>query len=1016
MALIDYSYIDYLEQSISSIDVVQQLSKDQKVQVNPRQCEYLADKLTETGCFLRAKSDNLISIRDIADIRRKALLQLHFAVKRAEKLVRGCCCKTEPWLEAAVTLSHIKEDIKDILLDLRWWTSMIDIAIASVTWMSSGQKIVLELLRCAEEDYEKLLDNLHSSDNGLDRAASKDEDLLLRKVREVESSFAGAGSTPEQKHDYLLAVHVRSRLQNLEAETVEELNEYDDPKMIGIGGFGAVMNVRWFGRRCALKMLKQKCKTEATSLSEFQHPHIVKFFRYWEAPYDPTPNGTPNASSRDTPRSDNSMPFHVSLQSHILMELLPMDLNQHLVKLRNMVNFTVGARRKPEHTRGSPLPEDVALDVILQMVKAMWHLNSKDVAHRDLKPNNVLVRPVSDDEVPELNYRGYVRAKLADFGLAKTRALSSALSTQPVVGTKVYGAPEVFNQDIISDRRFPRKADVWSLGIMFCEILSGKPPFPAVEDQTMPLGELQGRIKKGLRPRLPENCPDYLKFIIESCWQLNPQDRPNFTDLWRLVRLAQVQNLGLIQKDHDLFAYRTRNGVRSLRPFKKTPADPATDPLIHQGALEGGLSKDSAGSSIWWIMIRWISYNLARRRDLSFQRGPSLKRGFSRASEVSTSRSQPESKPLGYLVNQMGPPNLDISSSKLDVIFFEGNVGTRKDMSCKDTWVQRGKPNVWWPRDWLPKDLGGDIRVLLLEYSISDEGIEGVLDQLQRLLVFSDRWNRKHTWERPIVLVGHSLGCVLIEHLVVALDRRVKSIQTLEDEVEIGRAKVAEAFLTSLAGCFFYAPPWTGLVPSEDLLKYVFGGLNYSRELFSDLCLDSPKLKLLSEDFVRAKRKHMKLTAVIEGHHTRGRTVVPPASMQDFEGTVVDLVDSNHADVCKPTDKQHRAYKEVLKFVGDILENSKAIQHPVDDKQQYLPGDAQQNLSDGKQQYFSDEKQQYLSSGKQQYLSNDKQQYLSTSIKQQHLSKEKQQHLSDGKQQYLSYGKQPAHDMRNHYK
>ena len=120
------------------------------------------------------------------------------------------------------------------------------------------------------------------------------------------------------------------------------------------------------------------------------------------------------------------------------------------------------------------------------------------------------------------------------------------------------------------------------------------------------------------------------------------------------------------------------------------------------------------------------------------------------------------------------------------------------------------------------------------------------------------------------MLVGHSLGCVLIEHLVVALDRRVKSIQTLEDEVEIGRAKVAEAFLTSLAGCFFYAPPWTGLVPSEDLLKYVFGGLNYSRELFSDLCLDSPKLKLLSEDFVRAKRKHMKLTAVIEGHHTRG--------------------------------------------------------------------------------------------------------------------------------------------------
>ena len=86
------------------------------------------------------------------------------------------------------------------------------------------------------------------------------------------------------------------------------------------------------------------------------------------------------------------------------------------------------------------------------------------------------------------------------------------------------------------------------------------------------------------------------------------------------------------------------------------------------------------------------------------------------------------------LVDPLDPSKPNVA--KVDVIFFEGNVGRRKDMSCKDTWVQRGKPNVWWPRDWLPQDLGGDIRVLLLEYSISDDGVEGILDQLQRLLVF----------------------------------------------------------------------------------------------------------------------------------------------------------------------------------------------------------------------------------------------------------------------------------------
>lgn len=611
MAIGDYSYVDYLELSISSIDVVKKLSKDQKVQLNPRQCEYLSAKLTETGCFLRAKSESLISIRNIADIRRKALLQLHFAVKRAEKLVQGCCCNTGSFLDSAVTLSHIKEDIKDILLDLRWWTSMIDIAIALAKWMSSGQKIVLELLELAERDYDRLLKDLHTSDNSLELAARKDEDLLLRKVLDVEASYAGTDRTTEHNHDYLLAVHVRSRLENSELETMEELNVYDDCKMIGQGGFGAVMCVRWFGRRCALKMLKQKCKKEATSLSKFQHPHIVQFFRYWEAPYVPTPQGTPQSTPQGTSRSDNSMQFHVPLQSHILMELLPMDLHQHLQNLRRMVNITARSRRRPEHTRGSPIPEDVALDVMLQMVKAMWHLNCKDVAHRDLKPNNVLVRPVSDDEVPELNYRGYVRAKLADFGLAKTRALSSALSTQPALGTKVYGAPEVFNKDIISDRRYPRKADVWSFGIMFCEILSGKPPFPGVEDRTMTLGELQGRIKGGLRPRLPENCPDYLEFIITSCWQLLPQDRPSFSDLLRLVRLAQIQSLGLIQKDHDLFTYTTRNGVRRLRPLKKSPA-PAPELPVPLESLNEEL-KESSGSSIWWI-IRWIAYKFVRSK------------------------------------------------------------------------------------------------------------------------------------------------------------------------------------------------------------------------------------------------------------------------------------------------------------------------------------------------------------------------------------------------------------------
>jgi pimeloyl-ACP methyl ester carboxylesterase len=214
------------------------------------------------------------------------------------------------------------------------------------------------------------------------------------------------------------------------------------------------------------------------------------------------------------------------------------------------------------------------------------------------------------------------------------------------------------------------------------------------------------------------------------------------------------------------------------------------------------------------------------------------------------------------------------------------------------------------------------MRVLLLEYCISEAGVEGIVDQLQRLLVFSDRWNRGHTWNRPVVLVGHSLGCVLIEQLVVALHKRVEAMGSLNDEMETERARVSEAFLASLAGCFFYAPPWKGLVPSDDLLKDVFGGLSYSKALFADLCLDSPKLKEVSKKFVEARSEHVKLMALIEGFHTRGRTVVPPASMEDFAGPVVPMPDSNHNDACKPTNKEHPAYAKFVEFIRDVL-NSK---------------------------------------------------------------------------------------------
>ena len=89
----------------------------------------------------------------------------------------------------------------------------------------------------------------------------------------------------------------------------------------------------------------------------------------------------------------------------------------------------------------------------------------------------------------------------------------------------------------------------------------------------------------------------------------------------------------------------------------------------------------------------------------------------------------------GYLVNRVWPREKN-AKWNLDVIFFEGNVGGRQGLSCRDTWLQRYVPRVCWPRDWLPEDIKTDIRVLMLEYCISDKGIAGLVNDIKKHLIF----------------------------------------------------------------------------------------------------------------------------------------------------------------------------------------------------------------------------------------------------------------------------------------
>jgi serine/threonine protein kinase len=189
-----------------------------------------------------------------------------------------------------------------------------------------------------------------------------------------------------------------------------------------------------------------------------------------------------------------------------------------------------------------PLSILTALDLMLQVARGLKYLHSRRIVHRDLKSANILVASLT--AAPELEYSSEPRlnAKLADFGLSKTKNSSTRYSRQTLnTGTRKWMAPEVFeiSEDEIDNgsmeppdpRAHPFKADVYSFAIVCSEILTNKEPFPDV-----PLGSLLKHIRDGRRPELPDGCPRRLASLIKRCWDLEPRSRPDFPEICRELR------------------------------------------------------------------------------------------------------------------------------------------------------------------------------------------------------------------------------------------------------------------------------------------------------------------------------------------------------------------------------------------------------------------------------------------------------------------------------------------------
>uniref|UniRef100_A0A8C1ZBU9 non-specific serine/threonine protein kinase n=1 Tax=Cyprinus carpio TaxID=7962 RepID=A0A8C1ZBU9_CYPCA len=218
------------------------------------------------------------------------------------------------------------------------------------------------------------------------------------------------------------------------------------------------------------------------------------------------------------------------------------------------------------HSKGS-LSEDTIRVLLQQLAGAMSVLRSKGIIHRDLKPQNILLSYSTGRRSNPNN----ICIKLADFGFA--RYLQGNTMAATLCGSPMYMAPEV-----IMSQNYDAKADLWSVGTIIYQCLTGKAPFQASTPQE--LRQFYER-NRSLSPSIPRETSSHLRNLLLGLLQRNHGERMDFDEFFHHPFLESSTSM----KKCKIVMYMTCLCL-SPRPLPQTNPTPSP----------GSLLKDSCSS------------------------------------------------------------------------------------------------------------------------------------------------------------------------------------------------------------------------------------------------------------------------------------------------------------------------------------------------------------------------------------------------------------------------------------
>ncbi|KAI0787011.1 kinase-like domain-containing protein [Abortiporus biennis] len=196
------------------------------------------------------------------------------------------------------------------------------------------------------------------------------------------------------------------------------------------------------------------------------------------------------------------------------------------------------------HPRTGGLDEIVVRSFLRQLARALKFLRHRNLIHRDIKPQNLLLNPAPPEELARGHPIGVPILKIADFGFA--RSLPQAMMAETLCGSPLYMAPEILHYE-----KYDAKADLWSVGAVLYEMAVGKPPFRAQNHI-----ELIKKIDNSKGIKFPDEDPQLVaraqadgeelkpvpsdvKKLIRSLLKRIPAERCSFDDFFGSTALAK---------------------------------------------------------------------------------------------------------------------------------------------------------------------------------------------------------------------------------------------------------------------------------------------------------------------------------------------------------------------------------------------------------------------------------------------------------------------------------------------